>query len=224
MYIIISVYWWWKSETIVCSWKSNKNRDKLTWNCKDSYSVYCYRSFRPSVSHRILGIFHKHLGRFRSFFSCSFYIGWEGIIPNFVLFLKLWKGFSWGVRVVNLIIIFIYSSIFMKFRTLLLTVIARWFNQVETKISERDHFSILREGGNLKIFIIFIITWFFMKFGTLFLDTITAKEGDSIGLKLKFQKGPIIARWFNLSLHNYFHFCWMGWKRSAGGAPAGDGW
>ena len=44
-----------------------------------------------------MGIFDKRFGRFQSIFACSFYL-WCQIIPNFVLVLKLWRGFSWGLR------------------------------------------------------------------------------------------------------------------------------
>ena len=53
-----------------------------------------YRSFLQSIRRHILGIFHKRLGRFRSCFACSFYLGWEGTILNFLLVRKLKNGFS----------------------------------------------------------------------------------------------------------------------------------
>ena len=119
------------------------------------------------------------------------------------LLLSLWgrKEFS------KLPLFFFHLSIYLKFGKFH-NIVVRWFIWVWIKIPERSPFLLVTGEGNLKI--IFIYWTIFLKFVTWFLT--------------------VIARWFNLSWHTYFHFCWMRWKvtqTGPGRVPDGEegrGW
>ena len=103
--------------------------------------------------------------------------GWNRNISEGPLFL-FWRG-GGNFKMINT---FIYRSIFLKFGTLFLTVIARWFNSVETKISERGPYSILRGGGNQKSWIFLYTVRFLYNLEHIFLISLQVQH-NSIGLK-----------------------------------------
>ena len=67
--------------------------------------------------------------------------------------------------------IFIHRSVFLKFGTMFLAVIVKWFNWLEIKILGRVPFIFWVRA--LKILIIFIYCAIFIQFWTLFPDSIT---------------------------------------------------
>ena len=138
-------------------------------------SVYCYRILRHSVRRHILGLFHKRSNDLDDFLRAAFI---QDKMKRWQIYFwfENYKGALQGEDLISkLSLTFFYRSIFLQFGTMYLTVIARLFYYVETKVSDRSPF-YFQGGGevNLKILVIFIYRAIFIKIITLFPDIITS--------------------------------------------------